>query len=530
VEHEPSTWLVLPVVHNPSPSQIEQLLESDPGLTLALDPHLPPAVGDLLSLPDWLALATDESQASLRLTAGGERLLGRWVYALVAPFPTPVSQVSFEDVLRGWQGKKGGPFSGEPLLMSENTLILWSAVWGTPADGAVQVVNPARLLDQAWENKTAWALIPFEELNPRWKVLAVDDLSPIWTDFNPENYALSLPLTVSGEGVLPDLVLDEYGPQAEQPIIAGSNWRRDRLTTVALTGVTALVRATAFTMEQRGLTYPAQDVGEILRQADILHISNEVPFARNCPYPDPVQPDLKFCSAEKYIELLEHIGADVIELTGDHFADWGKEAMEFTLDLYDERGWYVYGGGRDLASGMAPVTLEHNGNRIAFIGCNAKGGGFAQASPSNPGAVRCDFDYMEEQIRQLRKQDYNVIVTFQHFEYYTYAAQPNQIADALRMAEAGAAIVSGSQAHQPQGMDFSGSTFIHHGLGNLFFDQFEISLATRQGFIDRHVFYEGRHISTELIPILFVDFARPRLMNASEANDLLGSVFSASGW
>ncbi|MFN2195828.1 MAG: CapA family protein, partial [Anaerolineales bacterium] len=375
-----------------------------------------------------------------------------------------------------------------------------------------------------------WAIVPFEALEPRWKVLAVDGQSPIRKDFEPQEYPLSLPLTVTGEGLLPGLVQQDYGAGSETPLAAGSNRQDDRLTTVALTGVTALVRATAFTMEQRGVNYPAQDIGGLLKQADILHISNEVPFAKDCPFPDPVQPDLKFCSAAKYIELLETIGTDVVELTGDHFADWGREAMDYTLKLYADRDWPVYGGGETLQEGKKPITLEHNGNKLAFIGCNAKGGGFAQASSSNPGAVPCDYDFMHQQIRKLTEDGYNVIVTFQHFEYYTYAAQPNQIADARGMAEAGAAIVSGSQAHQPQGMEFDENAFIHHGLGNLFFDQYEISQATRQGFIDRHVFYGGRYISTELIPIMFVDFARPRLMNADETADVLNSVFSASGW
>ncbi len=39
------------------------------------------------------------------------------------------------------------------------------------------------------------------------------------------------------------------------------------------------------------------------------------------------------------------------------------------------------------------------------------------------------------------------------------------------MKDAGADIVSGSQAHQPQGMEIRGDGFINYGLGNLFFGQ-----------------------------------------------------------
>ena len=62
------------------------------------------------------------------------------------------------------------------------------------------------------------------------------------------------------------------------------------------------------------------------------------------------------------------------------------------------------------------------------------------------------------------------------------------------MVDAGATIVSGSQAHHPMVMEFYGGSFIHYGLGNLFFDQmynetYPILQGTRKEFIDRHVFY-----------------------------------------
>jgi poly-gamma-glutamate synthesis protein (capsule biosynthesis protein) len=120
------------------------------------------------------------------------------------------------------------------------------------------------------------------------------------------------------------------------------------MTVLVMTGVTALVRATAHTMELQGITYPAVDIGAWLREADITHISNEVPFARDCPFPNPNQINVVFCSDPRYIDLLEDVGTDVVELTGDHFGDWGADAMFFTLDLYQERGWPYYGGGANL--------------------------------------------------------------------------------------------------------------------------------------------------------------------------------------
>ena len=203
------------------------------------------------------------------------------------------------------------------------------------------------------------------------------------------------------------------------------------------------------------------------------------------------------------------------------------------MDLYDQRGWPYYGGGKNRQQARKPVILEHNGNRLAFIGCNAKGGGYALAGANNPGAVACDFGYMTEEIQALREDGVLPVATFQHFEFYTYQAQPVQVRDAAKLTRAGAVIVSGSQAHQPQAFEIQQDSFVHHGLGNLFFDQYTSSPnvpETRKAFIDRHVIYDGEHISTELLTIMFVDYARARPMTPAERKALLERTFSASGW
>src|SRR4030095_6229468 len=110
--------------------------------------------------------------------------------------------------------------------------------------------------------------------------------------------------------------------------LLSSNYDSSKLTTVILTGVTALVRATAFKMEQKGITYPGEKIRDLLRDADIAHISNEIPFLTGCPYPNPNSARLVFCSDSKYMGLLTDVGVDVVELTGNHFADYGKAAME----------------------------------------------------------------------------------------------------------------------------------------------------------------------------------------------------------
>ena len=519
IQGSPTPFLPVPPTSTVDPTAVPTTTPSPtPSLpTLWVDPALPDGFRSRITLPDGLLPASSAQEASLIVSVGEGEAVSEWIYALAAPFPTVEDGVTEQSVQAAWDGDLHPGFDRSPILLTESTLAVFSARWGEPAAGAVRVVPEDQLSQLAWESRPAWALIPFESLDPSWKVIEVGKTSPIDDDFDPSTYPLIVTFSLQGG-------------KAPEGLFLPTNRQEDQLSTVVMTGVTALVRATAHTMENRGLKYPAQDIRPWLVGADILHISNEVPFARNCPRPDPNQKTLEFCSDPRYIQLMEYIGTDVVELTGDHFGDWGPEAMLYTLDLYRELGWPYYGGGKNRSRARKPILLEHNGNRFGFIGCNAKGGGYAKAAADYPGAVACNFEYMEGKVRELKKEGVIPIVTFQHFEYYTYRAQPPQIRDAARMADAGAVIVSGSQAHQPQAIELLDGTFVHHGLGNLFFDQLLISPETKKGLIDRHVFYDGKHISTELLSIIFVDFARARPMTPAERQGLLENVFEASGW
>jgi poly-gamma-glutamate synthesis protein (capsule biosynthesis protein) len=203
--------------------------------------------------------------------------------------------------------------------------------------------------------------------------------------------------------------------------------------------------------------------------------------------------------------------------------------MRLSLTMYDERGLSYFGGGWNLAQAQSVLTLTHGVHTFGFAGCNPVGPASDWATDSQPGAAPCNYDALYAQVHQLRDQGIIPIVTQQYWEFYQYDPTPQQRSDFRALAEAGAVIVSGSQAHQPQGFDFYGGAFIHYGLGNLFFDQMW-SLETRQEFVDRHVFYDGRHLSTEVLTAILEDYARPRPMAPEEREALLSAAFAASGW
>ncbi|MEK6588430.1 MAG: CapA family protein [Chloroflexota bacterium] len=454
----------------------------------------------------------DPAMADIRLEPKPERPLTRWIYAAVAPFPTLADGLTSPELAGLWT-------EGSNLLVSDQDAAALEALFGVPAG---HVVPSGFLLDAAWADRSVYAIVPFEVLEPRWKVLEVDGQSPIRKDFEAQAYSLSLDFGLSGDPAAMDLI---------EPTLAWptSNRDPDKLTVLVMTGVTALVRATAWRMDRYGSDYPGLQIGHWLREADIAHISHEAAFNPNCPPPDPFSPSLRFCADPDHASLFEGLGVDLIELTGNHLQDFGPDPLRFTLDLYRGFGFATFGGGVDLLSAREPALVEHNGNRLAFLGCIAAGPGGDWASERGPGALPCQDDGLMERISALREQGYLVVFTFQWPESISPYPLPGQVESFRRAAEAGAVIVNGSQAHRPQAMEFYSTGFIHYGLGNLFFDQMH-DLALRQEFVDRHVFYQGRHISTELLTAMLEDYAQPRPMTAEERAQLLEEIFRVSGW
>ncbi len=491
-----------------------------------LDPRLPTRILQSLDHIPSLVLVANKEEALLSLTIDSEEAISSWIYALAAPFATVTDDVSLESFLSFWQNNTD--FPTRVLVMPPAIFDSLKLRYGNPR-GDVRPLAEDNLLTFCQSHENAWAIVPFEKVEPRWKVISLDENSPIQKDFVVENYPL---LVQIGWDEGPRAVTEEEYQVADHAIrlVPATNRQADLLTTVVLTGVTALTRATAKEMELNGVLSPAASIGELMREADIAHISNEVPFASDCPPPQWQQEvDLVFCSDDKYIDLMREIGTDVVELTGDHFSDYGSEAMVHTLEMYREEGWGYYGGGIDLNEAKQPLKITHNRNKIAFLGCNAKAPGYATASETTPGALHCNLDEQAEQIKSLTGDGYLVIFTFQHQEIYRWNPTEEMIADSRRIADAGATVVSGSQAHQPHLLEFYGDTLIHYGLGNLFFDQLGWFDDSNKAFLDRHIFYDGKYLGVELITAQFFNWSTPTLMTPEARTEMLERLFTESG-
>lgn len=487
----------------------------------------PLSVGSAPGLPAELTAVWQETVASLANVAWSDQAANQlavnptaplfsWVYAVAAPFATIPDNLPLTAVEQAWQQGL--------LLLDAETEAVFRSWWGAPAQTS-QIVAAADLVDLLWAQQTDYnqprlTILPVHQLDIRLKVLRIDGRSPVDMDFDPADYPLTIPFGL-------------VGPDAEalRPLWSGptSNWDDGRVTHIVMTGPAGMRRAVAERMDRYGIQYPGEETGPILQAADIAHMSNENAFASDCPPADPYD-SVNVCNRDEYFELMTWMGIDVAEMTGNHLNDWGTAALHHTFDMYEANGIGWFGGGRDLADAAQPLLIEHNGNQIAFVGCNPVGPEYGWASENRPGALPCgDYSQLHAQIGQLAADGYLVMVTLQYLEDYQYAVLSEQRQVFQALAAAGATAVSGSHAHHPQGFSFYNHAFIHYGLGNLLADQMW-SLGSRQTFLDVYTVYDGRLLNVSLWTGLNEDYARVRQMTAVERQGLLQAVFDASDW
>jgi poly-gamma-glutamate synthesis protein (capsule biosynthesis protein) len=519
-------WLFGRQAPAPAPAQPQQL---------AADESLPPALRDVLQTwldgqaGDWIwagAGGTDGQRADLSIgwqKRWGARPLAQMVLVPVAPFPSLRENVAAAALQRAWQGRPQDGDEPFRLLVSPDAAAALEGLFGPAGIGAaVDVVPASELVDRLWQTPGALGLVPFERLEPRLSALSVDRLSPLDREFEAADYTLLARVWASG----PVRDLEDLAAIVEASG-AGTNRHPGRMTVLIVTGVTALTRGVAIQIEARGDgAWPARRVADLLAAADLTHVSHEVSFLADCA----IEPDMEaFCARPTYLETLRLAGVDLVELTGNHNLDLGPGPALYSLDLYAEAGMHTFGGGRTPAEARQPLLLTHNGNRLAFLGYNQFGPDYAWASETRPGAARFSPEAMATDLAQIRDQADLVFLQLQYTETYSAEPLPQQVIDFRAAMDAGADVVTGSQAHQPQAIEFYRGRPIFYGLGNLFFDQ-TWSDATRQGLVVRHVIYDGRLLASQLIPTVMDDDCQPWVAEWAEREAILEAVFAASSW
>lgn len=372
-----------------------------------------------------------------------------------------------------------------------------------------RIVPDSKLFFSLWRDKRSFTLAPFDQLHLR--------LRPLWIDDVP--------------------VVDQL---ARYPLVFSSkspNFIHENLTRITLSGTTALARHTLPAVEATGVEEAASGIADYVRRSDYFHITHEASIAPNCPQAVGalLGGSNSMCMMRDHARLFELLDVDVVDLTGNHINDFGYEAFEDTLAYFQDKGYNLVGGGRNLDEARQPLILERNGSRIGWLACNNIGPYYAFANDdeaalggARPGNAYCRGGWLREALALLAAEVDLVLMTVQYREFEAFQPMRQQRLDFQTYAEWGADIVIGTAEHKPMIFEFyttrRGETaFIHYGLGNLFFDQ--LPWGNRRFFLDTLYIYDGRLLTVELFPGIIEDRARPRLLTGEDLFNFLHFMF-----
>jgi poly-gamma-glutamate synthesis protein (capsule biosynthesis protein) len=177
-----------------------------------------------------------ENNGDLRLVWQDGLALASWHFAVVTPFPTIADNIELEALKNAW---RRGSLHTDP-----ETAALLVALWGEPASQlAIVDADTDTLVDLLWNVREGYdrpplAVVPFDRLDPRLKVLRIGDISPVDVDYDSSQYPLAVSIGITGTAEHTDEFIASWiGPK--------TNRDDNQITHLAMTGPAGMRRAVA---------------------------------------------------------------------------------------------------------------------------------------------------------------------------------------------------------------------------------------------------------------------------------------------
>ena len=172
--------------------------------------------------------------------------------------------------------------------------------------------------------------------------------------------------------------------------------------------------------------------------------------------------------------VLKASGVGLVSLANNHMMDFGPDGLFETMEVLRTAGLAFVGAGRNREEALAPVFLDLEGRRVAFLGRSSVPVSSAcYAGDETPGTAWLDEAETVAALRSCRSRaEMVVLIVHWGIEEYRYPS-PEQRAQALRLQAAGADLILGHHPHVLQGIEENSRGVIAYSLGNFLFDEFD---------------------------------------------------------
>jgi poly-gamma-glutamate synthesis protein (capsule biosynthesis protein) len=301
--------------------------------------------------------------------------------------------------------------------------------------------------------------------------------------------------------------------------------------TISAVGDVSLARQVVERMQAGGAGYPYALIQPLLKGDIVIGTLEGALTDRGDPWPK----GYNFRTPPAFASGLRDAGFDVVSLANNHTMDFGVVGLQDSLGALAAVNVARVGAGENAGAASAPVIVEANGLKVAFIGCvqtPQEGGGFRieswAATATTPGLYLCEDGTLAQRITEVRAQADFVIVMVHAGSEYINAPDGTQRRIAASVLAAGADAYIGHHAHVVQPVEQRGPQLIAWGLGNFIFDLDNVDLANipqpRVSLVLEITLTKGAGVTSwEALPVVLDDAEdRPRRAAPLEAAILDG--------
>lgn len=313
---------------------------------------------------------------------------------------------------------------------------------------------------------------------------------------------------------------------ADNGAVAGDGANDGNTVHLAFVGDILLGASVADMIDQYGYDYPYKESKLYLSEPDITAGNLEYPVTeRGVPAEDKTY---VFKGSPDALPALRDSGIDVVSLANNHTLDQGVEGLLDTMDHLDEAGIRHMGAGNNDTEAFAPVIIEQNGIKVAYIGLSRVVPDISWKADKNVAGVAETYDTTRAvtAIRNASEQADVVVVMVHWGKERSDTPQQYQRDFAKQYIDAGADLVIGSHPHVMQGFETYKGKWIAYSLGNFIFSAYPKDTTGETGVLDAVCSASG-DCDLQFYP-MSGKLAQPKLMETADAEALLSRLTSIS--
>jgi poly-gamma-glutamate synthesis protein (capsule biosynthesis protein) len=280
-----------------------------------------------------------------------------------------------------------------------------------------------------------------------------------------------------------------------------------------------LSRGVAVKMAKNGTDYPFLKVGDYLKTGNIVFANLETPISEG----RAILPGEMYFRTEPGLEKqLKANNFSILSLANNHTGNFGTKGLEQTFKYLNEAGIKYVGAGENANEANAPIIIESNGLKFAFLAYTDIDFTPAEygATDESAGVAFMDKEKMATAIIEAKKQADFVIVSMHAGNEYQTLPSDKQIEYAHLAIDSGAELVIGHHPHVVEPIEKYNGKYIFYSLGNFIFDQMW-SMPTREGVIEKITFDKAGVKSLETKVVRIDDYAQPNIIESPEADSVL---------